>query len=125
MVVAAHTATGVHNVREVAQGAGLIAYSSAAGGKYVFDGIGSDPFSSYSRTSAGLMTITHGTYTAPVNAFVCADYERNEGTAFEKYIVNATNSSTTVETVYCYKYSTADSWWIADDCDFWISLHGV
>ncbi len=121
-MTAEHTSAGAHNVRQVAEAS---AYLDFDGTKYdyVRGNDGSDPFTSTTRVSTGVVQLNHASWTTPVSSFVSVDFERANGQARVPYIVNAIDTSATVTTVYCFKWDAANSWWIADDCDFWISLH--
>ena len=119
-MVAQHTSAGVHNTRQVAELAALVYYD---GTKYDTDSDAFDAGTAFSRPSIGVCAITHSSWSTPISAIVCADYERTNGQTQAPYIVNAVDSSATVTTVYCFKWNAASSWWEPDDCDFWISLH--
>lgn len=118
-MTAEHTSAGAHNTRQFASFAGHVYYD---GSKY--DSLSPGLLScTFGRPSIGVCTITHAATSTPKSQLVCADYERTNGGSFVPYIVNATDSSSTVTTVYCFKWSAADGWWEPDDCDFWISIH--
>lgn len=118
-MTAEHTSAGAHNVRQIAQAAGLVFYD---GTKYDSDAA-SLAAMGFGRTSAGIATITHGTYSTPVSNFACADFERTNGQSLANYIINVADSSSTVSTVYCFKWNSSGGYWESDDCDFWLAMH--
>ena len=118
-LTAEHTSAGEHNVRQVAKTSGRVVYN---GSTYKsFDVV--DPFTTYTRVSTGVVQLDHPSYTTPVSAFVCPDYERNNGGTNVPTIINCIDTSATRTTVSIYKWDAANSWWQVADADFWIDLH--
>lgn len=117
-------ASGLHNVREVAKGYAHVLVAAGAASFSGTTGSHSSNVTSVSRTSTGIVAVTHGSYTTPTQNFVCPDYARTSGSDPALFVAQAAQTSATVTTVYTYKYDTGGRTWALADCDFFLASHG-
>lgn len=122
----AHTAAGVHNVREVAR---TFAHVGVRSGGGVYDALSTSGRNaiSVSRPGLGICRLTNTTaWTLSAQPFVMPDYQRLNGGAESDIYVACTPRSlitTTTVDVYLYKYDPATTFWARADTDFWVSIH--
>jgi hypothetical protein len=119
-----HDVNGLHNTRQVARHFVQGRYK-AAGLYDIIDQLGVNSFT-VSEPSLGTVTCTlSAAVTAAVSAFVCADWTRQVTSAGAPGNINIINAATTttVTTLYMYRYDVVANSWNRARADFWLVLH--
>lgn len=121
-----HSASGEHNTRQVARHLAQGRYKSVG----VYDKIQqlSPSTITLAEVSLGRVSVTFGTaLVAGISCFVCPDWTRQDATqtpAGTIILTHAEVTSTTVTTLWSYKYNKANNGWERARADFWAVWHG-
>lgn len=123
ILTAGHTSAGVHNVRQTAFKSGLVRWDGAT--TYAADSTMNSDFTSFSRLSKGIVQVDFAAMTTPVSGFACHDYQRQAaGSPGHFFLYNVTPISSTRVWVLIFRWSSGDGYWIHDDSDFFLAVHG-
>lgn len=122
-LTAEHSSAGAHNTRQVGRYASRVYYDSGAG---VYKAPTGGQFS-LSRTGTGVVEVTYNAaLSTPVSTFVCADFQRFNGAADARTIVNSDPdfAAGTKTKITIYQWNSTSGWWEAADADFFLVVHG-